>query len=134
VVGVVLGAVACSGDARGQAAFCNRLARDVDTLKAVGDAKSVDVAVANYRALDGLAPEAIHDQWHAVTQLVQQAATLDTSSAEARSALVQQAYAVQSAAQAVTTYAKTTCGVDFTAPATTPAPAANATTTPPTSG
>jgi hypothetical protein len=131
VVGAAVALVACGGTSRGQAAFCTRLERDRDVLiTGAVDAKSTDDAAKNYEALDGLAPEAIRDQWHQLTQLVQSAAGIDASSTEARTALVQQAYAAQPAAQAVTAYAKSTCGVDFTAPVTTAPPPTVPTTAP----
>ena len=99
VVGVVVLA-ACSGSSRGQATFCTRLGKDRDTLiTGAVDTKSTDDAAKNYEALDGLAPEAIRDQWHQLTQLVQAAAAIDATSAQARTALVEQAYAAQPAAQ-----------------------------------
>jgi hypothetical protein len=123
VVGVAVLVGACSGSSRGEAAFCSRLQRDQATLvTGAVDAKSTADTAKNYAALDGLAPEAIRDQWHQLTQLVQSAAGIDASSTQARSALVEQAYAAQPAAQAVTAYAKTACGVDFTAPVTTAPP------------
>src|SRR5262245_27421600 len=120
---------ACGGPVRGQEAFCQRLQRDRDLLvTGVVDVKTADDAASRYAALDGLAPEIIRADWHQVTLLVQTAAKTDPSSTDARSALVQQAYATAPAAAAVTQYAKTTCGVDMAAPVTTPAPASSITT------
>jgi hypothetical protein len=104
----------------------------------VVDVKTAETAAQQYVALDGLAPEAIRVEWHELTELVQTAAKLDPGSADARTALVQQAYASAPAAATVTAYAKSTCGVDLTAPVTAPpttaAPAATPTTAPPSSG
>ncbi len=130
LAGVVAAVSACSGSNRGQAAFCNRLQRDRDTLvTGVVDTKTADATVQQYVALDGLAPEAIRVEWHQLTELVQTAAKLDSGSADARTALLQQAYASAPAATKVTQYAKSTCGVDFGAPAVAPTTAAPAPTT-----
>ncbi|HEY1278466.1 MAG TPA: hypothetical protein VGF22_02250 [Acidimicrobiales bacterium] len=136
VVAAVLAVVAlaaCSSSSRGQDAFCKRLTRDRDALvTGVVDAKTADTAAQQYVALDGLAPEAIRVEWHQLTQLVQTAARLDPGSADARRALVQQAYESAPAAATVTQYAKSTCGVDLTAPVTPPPTTAAPTTAAPT--
>ncbi|HKA03501.1 MAG TPA: hypothetical protein VKD67_04200 [Acidimicrobiales bacterium] len=120
---------ACSSPSRGQEAFCNRLQRERDTLvTGVVDAKTADAAAKRYVALDGLAPEAIRVEWHQLTQLVQSAARLDGGSADARRALVQEAYASAPAATKVTQYAKSTCDVDLTAPVVQPTAATTGTT------
>ena len=134
-VAAVMALAACSSSSRGQDAFCQRLTRDRDALvTGVVDAKTAETAAQQYVALDGLAPEAIRVEWHQLTQLVQTAAKLDTGSADARQALVQQAYQSAPAAATVTQYAKSTCGVDLTAPVTAPpttvAPASAPTTAP----
>jgi hypothetical protein len=130
LVGVVVAVGACSSSSRGQDAFCNRLQRDRDTLvTGVVDTKTADAAAKQYVALDGLAPEAIRVEWHQLTQLVQTAADMDGGSADARNALVQQAYASAPAAATVTRYAKSTCGVDLTAPVVAPTTVAPAPTT-----
>ena len=136
-VAAVMAVAACSSSSRGQDAFCQRLTRDRDALvTGVVDSKTAETAAQQYVALDGLAPEAIRVEWHQLTQLVQNAAKLDPGSADARRALVQQAYESAPAAATVTQYAKSTCGVDLaapvTAPPTTAAPAP--TTAPPPSG
>jgi hypothetical protein len=123
---------ACSSSSRGQDAFCQRLTRDRDALvTGVVDAKTAETAAQQYVALDGIAPEAIRVEWHQLTQLVQNAAKLDPGSADARRALVQQAYDSASAAATVTQYAKSTCGVDLTAPVTAPPTTAPPTTAAP---
>jgi len=134
-VATVMALAACSSSSRGQDAFCQRLTRDRDALvTGVIDAKTAETAAQQYVALDGLAPEAIRVEWHQLTQLVQTAAKLDPGSAAARQALVQQAYESAPAAATVTQYAKSTCGVDLTAPVTAPpttaAPAPAATAAP----
>jgi hypothetical protein len=129
---VVVAIGACSSSPRGQDAFCNRLQRDRDTLvTGVVDTKTADAAAKQYVALDGLAPEAIRVEWHQLTELVQTAADMDSGSADARNALVQQAYASAPAAATVTQYAKSTCGVDLTAPVVAPTTVAPTTVAPP---
>jgi hypothetical protein len=122
LAGAIVAVAACSSSSRGQDAFCTRLTRDRDSLvTGVVDAKTADTAAQQYVALDALAPEAIRVEWHQLTELVQSAAQVDTGSADARSALVQQAYASAPAAAKVTQYAKSTCGVDLGRPVTPPA-------------
>jgi hypothetical protein len=117
----VVALAACSSSSRGQDAFCQRLTRDRDSfVTGVVDAKTAAAAAQQYVALDGLAPEAIRVEWHQLTQLVQNAAKLNAGSADARSALVQEAYESAPAATTVTQYVKSTCGVDLTAPVTAP--------------
>ena len=128
-------APACSGSSRGPEAFCSRLRLDHDQLvSGVVDAKTAQAAVDGYKKLDGLAPEAIRTEWHQLALLVQAAADLDATATTAQEALVQQAYSAAPAAEAVTAYARQTCGVDLGAPATTtPAVTTGATTAPPAS-
>jgi hypothetical protein len=121
IAGAVVAVAACSSSSRGQDAFCKRITRDRDTLvTGVVDAKTAETAAKQYVALDGLAPEAIRVEWHQLTELVQTAAGIDSTSVDARTALVQQAYATAPAATKVTQYVKSTCGVDLTAPVTAP--------------
>ena len=133
IAGAVVAVAACSSSSRGQDAFCTRITLDRDTLvTGVVDAKTAETAAKQYVALDGLAPEAIRVEWHQLTELVQTAAGIDSASADARNALVQQAYATAPAATKVTQYVKSTCGVDLTAPVTAPPTTAPPTTASPT--
>jgi hypothetical protein len=84
-----------------------------------------------------VAPEAIRDEWHQLTLLVQAAADLDATAPDASAALVQQAYTAAPAAQTVTTYARQTCGVELAPATSTPGVTTGPTTvpaSPPTSG
>jgi hypothetical protein len=131
-VAAVVALAACSSSSRGQDAFCKRLTRDRDALvTGVVDAKTAETAAQQYVALDGLAPEAIRVEWHQLTLLVQNAAKVDPGSADARRALVQQAYESAPAAATVTQYAKSACGVDLAAPVTAPPTTAAPTTAAP---
>jgi hypothetical protein len=136
VAGLALVVVAgCSGSSRGPEAFCSRLQRDHDKLvTGVVDPKTAKAAVDGYKALDGLAPEAIRTEWHQLALLVEAAADFDVTATTAQEALVQQAYSAAPAAETVTAYARQTCGVELSAPAatTTPAVTTGPTTTLPT--
>jgi hypothetical protein len=134
---------ACSGSNRGPEAFCSRLQRERDKLvTGVVDPKTAQSAVDGYKALDGLAPEAIRTEWHQLALLVESASELDPTATTAQEALVQQAYSAAPAAETVTAYARQTCGVDLSAPTATTTPAvttgptttAPASATPPPSG
>src|SRR4051812_36590077 len=134
LAGLLLTAVACSGNSRGPAAFCQRLQTNKDiVITGVVDAKTAKAAVAGYEKLDGVAPEAIRTEWHQLTLLVQAAAGLDPTATTARAALIQQAFSAAPAAQTVSDYARQTCGVDLSAPTatTTPAVTTGPTTVPP---
>jgi hypothetical protein len=131
---MVLTAAACSGSSRGPEAFCQRLQTDKSlVITGVVDAKTAKAAVAGYRKLDGLAPEAIRTEWHQLTLLVQAAADLDPTATTARADLVQQAYSAAPAAQTVTAYAQQTCGVDLSTatPAVTTGPTTSVAAAPP---
>jgi hypothetical protein len=120
---MVLTVAACSGSSRGPEAFCQRLQTDKSlVITGVVDAKTAKAAVAGYRKLDGLAPEAIRTEWHQLTLLVQAAADLDPTATTARADLVQQAYSAAPAAQTVTAYAQQTCGVDLSTATSTATP------------
>jgi hypothetical protein len=122
---------ACTGTSRSVSGFCTRLAKDRDSLvAAVSDPAGVRKAVASYESLDAVAPEAIRDQWHQVTVLVEKAATLDPAKTDDTAALVTDAFASSSAVEKTTAYAKATCNVELSAPTTGPttAPATTGTT------
>jgi hypothetical protein len=127
---------ACSGSGRSVSAFCSRLAKDRDSLVAVvSDPAGVKKALASYEAVDAVAPEAIRDDWHQVTTLVQRASTINPTKTDDTSALVSDAFASSEAVQKVTAYSKATCGVDLAATTTTLPPAPSTTASrPPTSG
>ncbi len=134
VAGLALAAATgCSGSSRGPEAFCSRLQRDHDTLvTGVVDPKTAKAAVDGYKALDGLAPEAIRAEWHQLALLMEAAADFDVTATTAQEALVQQAYSAAPAAETVSAYARQTCGVELSAPAaTTPAVTTGPTTTVP---
>jgi hypothetical protein len=119
---LLVGAAACSGGGRSQSAFCSKLGKDQVVVASVADADGVRAAVSQYEALDKVAPLAISDEWHQLTELVKRAATVDPKNTDGSSALVAQAFASSSAAQKVLTYARTTCHVNLSSPTTAPHP------------
>jgi hypothetical protein len=109
----------CSGDGRGQASFCSKLRDEhAQLLAPVSDARGVTTMVNRYKGLDRIAPEAIREQWHELTVLFEQAATVDPAKKAEAATLSARAFASSSSARAVVGYAKTTCGVTLAPTAT----------------
>jgi hypothetical protein len=101
--------------ARGQDAFCRQLQLDraaIDTP--AGSPAAADAQLARFRALDRLAPEAIRDEWHLVTELVAASTSTDVASAQGRAALVEAALAAARPAATVRSYVRDVCGVELT--------------------
>jgi hypothetical protein len=129
VLAATAGLVACGGGGRSQSAFCSQLRTQRAALvAAVTDAKGVKAMVDRYKSLDRVAPEAIRDQWHELTLLVERAAAVDPSKPADASALTAQAFASSPSAQAVVAYARATCGVSLPVAPSTTAPKAPPTT------
>lgn len=133
LAGLVTVVGACSGSSRGPEAFCSRIQKDRDGLvTGVVDARTAKAAVDRYNAIDKVAPEAIRTEWHQLALLMLAASELDPAVPASHDALVQQAYSAAPAAEAVTSYALQTCGVDLGGPAaTTPAVTTGPTTSAP---
>ena len=74
--------------------FCKKLAEDQSLLAVVpADPGDLDDFVSRYRELDDIAPLAIEDQWHTVTELVAAVATADLQDPTAADRLRDQAVA-----------------------------------------
>ncbi len=94
--------------------FCKKLAEDQSLLAVVpADPGDLDDFVSRYRELDDIAPLAIEDQWHTVTELVAAVATADLQDPAAADRLRDQAVAATRSVDEVRAYAQTTCGVDL---------------------
>jgi hypothetical protein len=134
VGGLILATLAAcsSGPTRGQVAFCRRLQQDRAVLDTpAGSTAAANAQVERFRALDKLAPEAIRDEWHAVTELMALAASTDVGSVDGRNALTEAALAASRPADAVRTYVRDVCGVELTGtvvPSAAPTSTATATT------
>jgi hypothetical protein len=119
VAGVALGvlAVGCSSGGRSPEAFCSQLQKDHTAITTpISSEDGITVVKARYEAVDRVAPEAIRDDWHTITALVEQAAELDPSKPDEQAKLTQAAYAASGSAAAVAAYAKATCTVDLPVP------------------
>jgi hypothetical protein len=129
VASVALGvlAVGCSGGGgRSPRAFCTELEKDHTAITTpIASEDGITVVKARYEAVDRVAPEAIRDDWHKITMLVEQAAELDPSKPDEQAKLTEAAYAASGSAAAVSAYAKATCTVDLPVPV----PTAPSTTT-----
>ena len=108
--------------------FCRRLAKDQSLLSVVPtDPGGLDDFVERYRQLDGVAPLAISDQWHTITELMVAVATSDLADPATADKLRDQAVAATKAVNEVRVYAQATCGVDLSLAG---VPSAGATTVP----
>ena len=76
----------------------------------------LDDFVSRYRDLDAVAPLAIEDQWHTITELVDAVATADLTDPAVADRLRDQAVAATHSVDEVRAYAKATCGVDLLVP------------------
>jgi hypothetical protein len=104
----------CHGPARTQAHFCNRLRRSAPVLTAPVASPAAAGAVAEeFAELAKVTPLAIEDDWNALTDLVQTAATMDLGDPAAQIALADQVFATDVAAKNVLSYTKDRCGVDL---------------------
>lgn len=115
-------ASACSNDAvRGQESFCAELRANRELLLApVTQPGTVAPILGRYQKLDLLAPEAIRDEWHELTVLVERVAAADPRQPQVQPDLVSQAHATDGSIRRIISYAKTTCGVDMGAPSASP--------------
>jgi len=119
VAGVALGllAVGCSSSGRSVGAFCAQLRKDHTAITTpIASEDAITVVKARYEAVDRVAPEAIRDDWHKITALVEQAAELDPSKPDDQAKLTEAAYAASGSAAAVSAYAQATCTVDLPVP------------------
>jgi hypothetical protein len=116
-----LAAVGCRDDGPSGTAFCGRLAQDRTLLTGgVATAADVDAAVTRYRELERLAPAAVREPWTQLTTLLEQAATIDLSTADGQRQVRELAYESQGAATEVATWAQSVCGIDLGAATTAP--------------
>jgi hypothetical protein len=139
VLVLVLAALtACSRETRADgAAFCDAVRTEQATLTAgVASPEQAAAVVERYRELEELAPVAVRDEWGRVTDLLETAAITPTGDAEAVAALAQDALAAAQDVDTVTTWLRTTCGVDLRPGLATdqPVPPALTTAPPPSEG
>jgi hypothetical protein len=129
VVAVVAISACTSNEQPDAARFCQQLQSNQGELTG-GVANQADIAttVARYRDLEKLAPVAIRQEWQTLTDVVEQAATMDLTTADAGSKLADLAYSSEPAARTVAQWVSDTCGVALRpplAPPTTGAPPAS---------
>ncbi len=127
---------ACSGDpSRATEDYCRTLDAQQDLL-VVPIASDADVAgvVGRYLDMSRRAPLAVEEQWRRLAALMQAAATIDASDAEARLRVIEQAYETKRDADAIVAHAASTCGItiDVSGTTTTTTTTTPPTTTPPT--
>lgn len=104
----------CSDPDRSGAHFCAELAVELPGLAGpLGTSDDVDALVGRYARLDKITPLAIEDQWHALTELVRQAADVDITDPRSRQDLADAAYKVERKARDVTSWVESTCALDM---------------------
>jgi hypothetical protein len=106
---------ACNRETRADGgAFCEAVRTEQASLTAgVAGPEQASAMVARYRELEELAPVAVRDEWGRITDLLETAATTPTGDAEAVAELAQDALAAAQDVDTVTTWVRTTCGVDL---------------------
>ena len=130
---VLAGLAACSRETRADgAAFCDAVRTEQATLTGgVSSPEQAAAMVDRYRELEELAPVAVRDEWGRVTDLLETAATTAAGDAEAVAALAEEALTAAQDVDTVTTWLRTTCGVDLRPGFATDQPVAPALTTAP---
>lgn len=109
-----LASTACSDPDRSGARFCGELATELPGLSGpIGTSDDIDDLVGRYERLDAITPLAIEDEWHAITQLVRQAADVDISDPRSRQDLADAAYKAERKARDVTSWVQSTCALDM---------------------
>lgn len=111
----VLSLVACGGsDAPTGDAFCAAVTSKLEQLRGPAtDPATAAGAVKAYQDVAKVAPAPVRDAWNTVTDLVEAAADLDTSSKEDQAAFAERALAAAGDVTTITDYTKTTCGIDL---------------------
>lgn len=111
-IAVALTLTACGqGDGRSTASFCSRLQASVELLEGpLSTPAELAALVTRYRELQRVAPLSIEASWTAVTELMESAASVDRTDADAVDSLARQAYATDLAAREVATWVQERCG------------------------
>lgn len=136
---VTMIAAAC-GPERTGSAFCARLGRETPAIgEPITSKNQATAMVGRYERLLEVSPLSIEKDMRTVVELLRQASRVDTNDPKEVQALADASYASNQAALNVRDWVKNTCAVDIstgltiapprTAPPTTVAPGAGATTT-----
>ena len=104
--------VSCSDPDRTGSRFCGELEKELPGLTGpLGTDDDIDALVSRYERLDKITPLAIEDEWHALTELVAQAADVEVSDPLSRQSLADAAYKAERKARDVASWVESTCGL-----------------------
>lgn len=108
-------AVTACGDKRNDATnFCRQLQQELPGLSAPLTSQSaIDQMVARYRRLGDVAPLSVDKDWEALTDLMAQAAKVDTNDPTEMETFAEEALVANSASQRALRWVLNTCGVDL---------------------
>jgi hypothetical protein len=114
VVALTLGLSACGGASRTGTSFCRQLARELPAIaQRMQTSKEVNAMVDRYQRLLERSPLTIEKDMAVITDLLQQAAKLNTNDPAEVQALADASYAANQSALQVRDWVKSTCAVDI---------------------
>lgn len=114
VVALTLGLSACGGASRTGTSFCRQLARELPAIaQRMQTSKEVNAMVDRYQRLLERSPLTIEKDMAVITDLLQQAAKLNTNNPDEVQALADASYAANQSALQVRDWVKSTCAVDI---------------------
>ena len=114
VVALTLGLSACGGASRTGTSFCRQLAQELPAIaQRMQTSKEVNAMVDRYQRLLERSPLTIEKDMAVITDLLQQAAKLNTNNPEEVQALADATYAANQSALQVRDWVKSTCAVDI---------------------
>jgi hypothetical protein len=114
VVALTLGLTACGGASRTGTSFCRQLSQELPAIaQRMQTSKEVSAMVDRYERLLERAPLTIEKDMAVITDLLQQAAKLNTNNPEEIQALADASYAANQSALQVRDWVKSTCAVDI---------------------
>ncbi len=114
VVALTLGLSACGGASRTGTSFCRQLARELPAIaQRMLTSKEVNAMVDRYERLLERSPLTIEKDMAVITDLLQQAAKLNTNNPDEVQALADASYAANQSALQVRDWVKSTCAVDI---------------------
>ncbi len=114
VVALTLGLSACGGPSRTGTSFCRQLAEELPEIaQRMQTPKEVSAMVERYERLLERAPLTIEKDMAVMTDLLQQAAKVNTNNPEEVQAVADASYAANQSALQVRDWVKSTCAVDI---------------------
>ena len=114
VIALTLGLSACGGPSRTGTSFCRQLAEELPEIaQRMQTPQEVSAMVERYERLLERAPLTIEKDMAVMTDLLQQAAKVNTNNPEEVQAVADASYAANQSALQVRDWVKSTCAVDI---------------------